>query len=73
MADAVNTPPRPEDARHDIERILSVHRGVYRHTASALAGITGHSVALVRDELEGLEKAGKVRRHGSGWTWIHVQ
>jgi hypothetical protein len=65
--------PRPQDAQRDIENILSRHRGVYRHTAWALACLTGYPESLVRDELESLKAAGKVRQDGFTWSWVHVR
>jgi hypothetical protein len=67
------TAPKPEDARRDIEAVLSVHRGVYRHTAGALSEITGHPPALVADELASLLREGKVRQYGHAFAWVHVR
>jgi hypothetical protein len=67
------TPPRPQDAGRDIALILCIHRGAYRHTAMALAQLTGHPLALVLSELDGLKAEGKVRQYGATWSWVHVQ
>jgi hypothetical protein len=39
----------------------------------ALAQLTGHPLALVLSELDGLKAEGKVRQYGATWSWVHVQ